>query len=96
MQAASMSIGTTVCNVKSLANLDYHNLTCIMCFTSPPSHSTSRFDASSKEIVIKADRYPTREENRRLCLEQLHRVLREGHIVDGTDRSYDSAFVGRQ
>ncbi len=93
VQAASMSLGTTIFNVKSLADLDYHNLTCIMCFTSPP---TLRFDASSKEIVIKADRYPTREENRRLCLEQLHRVLREGHIVDGTERSYDSAFVGRQ
>jgi hypothetical protein len=52
-----------------------------------------RFDAHSKEIIIRADQYPTREENRRLCLEQLHMVLREGHVVDGTETNFESTFL---
>ena len=46
-------------------------------------HFTCRFDATTKEIVLQADRYLSREENRRLCLEQLHLLIREGQARVG-------------
>ena len=50
-----------------------------------------RFDAATKEIVLRSNRYPTREENRRLCLEQLHLLLHEG--MAGAPLPVDSAFL---
>ncbi|KAG1671534.1 hypothetical protein FOA52_011254 [Chlamydomonas sp. UWO 241] len=38
-----------------------------------------RVDAQAGEIVLSADRYVRREENRRLLLEQLHQLIEEGH-----------------
>lgn len=38
-----------------------------------------RVDASSGELVLEAERYPRREENRRLLLEQLHQLILAGH-----------------
>eukprot|EP00955_Chlamydomonas_euryale_P068073 360016-Chlamydomonas_euryale.AAC.1 len=38
-----------------------------------------RVDAAAGEVVLWADRYPRREENRRLLLEQLHLLIEEAH-----------------
>jgi hypothetical protein len=42
----------------------------------------SRFDPKGGDIVLKADQYVSREENRRLCLEQLHLLLKEGQAKE--------------
>ncbi|GAX79599.1 hypothetical protein CEUSTIGMA_g7040.t1 [Chlamydomonas eustigma] len=43
-----------------------------------------RFESSTGDIVLRADRYPSREENRRLCLEQLHLLLKEGQAKESS------------
>lgn len=74
-----------------------------VCITTPitrPFHTLNpscldlpqiRFDAATNEIVLSSNRYPSREENRRLCLEQLHLLLREG--LPGGQLPVDSAFL---
>jgi hypothetical protein len=34
-----------------------------------------RYDVGSGDLTISSDRFPTREENRRWCLEVLHKLL---------------------
>ncbi len=38
-----------------------------------------RYNPDTGEIRIVCDRFPSREENRRWCLEALHRLLDEGN-----------------
>jgi hypothetical protein len=38
----------------------------------------TRYNARTGELVLKCDRYPTREENRRWCAEVLGKLVAEG------------------
>ena len=40
-----------------------------------PCCTCARFDSRTGEVVLRCESYPTREENRRWCLERLHLVL---------------------
>ena len=40
---------------------------------------TTRYDPRTGDIRLVCDRFPTREENRRWCLEALHRLVDEAN-----------------
>jgi hypothetical protein len=45
-----------------------------------------RYDPATGDIRLVCDRFPTREENRRWCLEALHRLLAEANRVAPSQR----------
>ena len=47
-----------------------------------PPPAAARYDRATGDIKLTCDRFPTREENRRWCLEALHRLVAEGNRVD--------------
>lgn len=55
----------------------------------------TRYDPSTGDLTISCDRYPTREENRRWCLEVLHRLLQAAQGKHPSDSFWvDSSVVG--
>jgi len=54
-----------------------------------------RYNPSTGDLTIACDRFPTREENRRWCLEVLHRLLQAAQAKQPSDRFWvDSSVVG--
>lgn len=49
------------------------------CVSAPPN--APRYNPVTGELKISCQRFPSREENRRWCLEVLLRLLQEGHRV---------------
>ena len=50
--------------------------------TISPPRPPARYDPASGDLRLACDRFPTREENRRWCLQALHRLLGEANRAD--------------
>ena len=55
-----------------------------------------RYDPITGDIKLVCNRYPTREENRRWCLDALHRLVAEANRVDPSPRFLFSAASQRR
>lgn len=58
---------------------------------------TNRYNPATGDLTIACDRFPTREENRRWCLEVLHRLLQAAQGAAPADSFWlDSSALGVQ